>query len=328
MSRRAPVSVLTGLLFGASLLLPCAASAQGFDPVTTRAAGMAGAFVAVTDDASAVYWNPGALAAGALFSLALDRTSAEATLEEAGRSRSSTLFAISTLPVGLSYYRLRSSRVTAGAPGASDVETLITHHTGVTLVQSLADGIAVGTTLKLVRGIAASGTVPGRNADELLDEANDLVGSASNRFDADAGVSLVRGGFRAGLTIRNLVSPEFETGGGEGELRLDRQARAGVGLTSPRGFLVALDLDLNSVRGPTGRRRELAVGAEARLLPRAFARAGVRLNTLSEEPGGHAPGLSVGGSYAALSSLWLDAQATFGSEAAGSGWGVAARVAF
>jgi F plasmid transfer operon protein TraF len=328
MRRATPDFLLTALLAAVSLLVPCAASAQGFDPVTTRAAGMAGAFVAVTDDASAVYWNPGALASGALFSLVIDRTAAEATVADVGKSRSSTLFALSTPPVGLSYYRLRSSRVTPAAAGASTVQTLITHHTGVTLVQSLADGISVGTTLKLVRGIAAAGTAPSGNVEDLLDEANDLVGKASNRFDADAGVSLVRGAFRAGLTVRNLVSPTFDAAGGPSDLRLDRQARAGVGLASPLGFLVAIDLDLNAVSGPTGRRRELAVGSEARILPRAFVRAGLRMNTLSEEPGGHAPGVSVGGSYAALSSLWLETQASFGSEAAGRSWGVAARVAF
>ena len=38
------------------------AYAQG--PVGTRASGMAGAFVAVADDATAVYWNPAGVATG------------------------------------------------------------------------------------------------------------------------------------------------------------------------------------------------------------------------------------------------------------------------
>src|SRR6476646_9447525 len=89
------------------------AAAQAFDPVTTRAAGMAGAFVAVTDDASAVYWNPGALASGALFSLLIDRTSGESSLDEPadsiGGGRSATVLALSTPPFGVTYYRLRST---------------------------------------------------------------------------------------------------------------------------------------------------------------------------------------------------------------------------
>ena len=78
---------------------------------------MAGAFVAVTDDASAVYWNPAALASGAFFSLLIDRTSAEATLDEPvdsrGGSRSGTVLALSTPPFGLAYYRLRSTWILA-----------------------------------------------------------------------------------------------------------------------------------------------------------------------------------------------------------------------
>ena len=50
-------------------------------------------------------------------------------------------------------------------------------------------------------------------------------------------------------------------------------------------------------------------------MPRAFVRGGFHMNTLGSEPGGHAPTYSVGGSYAALTSLWIDAQATLGSEA-------------
>ena len=120
----------------------------------------------------------------------------------------------------------------------------------------------------------------------------------------------------------------FETPDGETELQLERQARAGIALTSPHGFMIALDADLNAVRGALGDVRMLAVGGEARLLPRAYARAGVKLNTIGSEPGGHAPTLSVGGSFAALEALFIDAQATVGSEAGGRGWGVAARVAF
>jgi F plasmid transfer operon, TraF, protein len=329
-----PAAVAGLLMMLAVAFTPVRAEAQGFEPVTTRAAGMAGAFVAVTDDASAVYWNPGALASGAFFSLLLDHTSSKAILDEPvdprGGSRSSTLLALSTPPFGVSYYRLRSTWVSPSPSqsGASLTQTLITHNTGLTFVQSLATGLSVGGTVRFVRGIAASGELPAGSIDDLLDEASDLIGEATNKVDADVGISAVVGTFRAGLTVRNLADPKFDPAGGGAPLELERQARAGVALTSPLGFLVALDFDLNSVRGPIGEVREFAAGTEARLRPRAYARAGVRMNTLGDEPGGHAPTFSIGGSYAVLSSLWIDGQATVGSEAGGHGWGVAARVAF
>ena len=52
-----------------TLLLPGLASAQTFGGIGARAEGMGGAFVAVADDATAVYWNPAGLGTGATFDL-------------------------------------------------------------------------------------------------------------------------------------------------------------------------------------------------------------------------------------------------------------------
>lgn len=327
---RAAILVILGL----GLAAPTAVQAQSFEPINTRAAGMGGAFVAAADDASAVYWNPGALASGALFSFLVDRTSSKALgdspPDSVGGTRSGTLVALSTPPFGLSYYRLRSSWVSPSLadPAVSVTQTLITHNTGVTFVQSLGDGIAIGATARFVRGIAGSTLAAAGSLEDRLDEVGDLIGEASNKFDADAGISAVFGTLRAGLSVRNLVAPSFETAGSATELKLERQGRAGIALSSPLGFMIALDMDLNSVRGPIGQVRDFALGTEAHFLPRAYGRAGLRLNTLGDEPGGHAPTYSLGGSFAPLSWLWIDGEATLGAETGRRGWGVAGRVGF
>ena len=330
----------------ALLTLACshAASAQTFEVTGTRAAGMGGAFVAVADDASAVYWNPAGLASGAYFSLVLDHNTAEASLETDPQSgsQSATLLAAGFPALGLSYYRLRATSVEAplvppvlDAPPPLDVTgharlaSLITHHTGVTLVQSLTDRIAVGTTLKLVRGVAAALVVPDTgDRDDLLDEAGGLVGSGSTEFDADIGVLAMVGTLRAGLTVRNVREPEFETRGGQEALQLHRQVRAGVALTAATGLLVAADMDLRSVPGTTGLVRNFAAGAEARVLRRATVRGGFRFNTKDDQPGGRAPVGTAGASYAVFGSVLVDGQVTFGSESADRGWGIGARVLF
>jgi F plasmid transfer operon, TraF, protein len=318
----------------ASALMPSLAATQGFEVIGTRAAGMGGAFVAVTDDASAVYWNPGALASGAYFSLLLDWNEAKATRDNdpalGAGTQSGTLFSIAALPVGVSYYRLRDSNVRPASGGNLRLDTLITHHAGVTFVQSLGDRMSVGGTVKLVRGIAATDLRPpdGRDADDLLDDADDLVGHASNKFDADLGVLVALGTFRAGLTVRNVSEPEFEVAGSSETLRLERQARAGISLVAATGLLVAFDADLIRTPGPLGDVRNIALGAEARVVRRGFVRVGVRANTVDDQPAGRAPVFSLGGSYAVFGSLLVDGQFTGGSEAGGPGWGLAARIVF
>ncbi len=319
---------------------PGLAGAQTFEAIGTRAAGMGGAFVAVADDASAAYWNPAGFASGSFFSLTLDRTGAKVNPEgdPGAGSRSGLLIAIGAPPVGLSYYRLRSTILapvlmpTAGVAdsrnhteaGQVRLETLVTHHTGATLVQSIAPGIAVGATLKLVRGIASSTVQPDGARKALLQDAGDLLGKGSTRFDADLGVMASAGRLKAGLTLRNATEPSFRTAGDRGSLKLERQARAGVSLAPIAGWLLAVDLDLTKTAGPVGAVRNLAAGAEGRLARKALVRGGLQLNTA----GDRAPAVTAGGSYLATASLLVDVQVTAGSERAARGWGIAARVGF
>lgn len=321
------------------------AAAQSFDAVGTRAAGMGGAFVAVADDASAAYWNPAGFAAGAFFSLVVDRVSRQAEPADSlsGGSQSGALMALGAPPLGLSYYRLRATRVGPATAEADDgrnlsevplrLDSLVTHHVGATLVQSVAQGVAVGATLKMVRGIAGTDRRAGVPREDLLGDGPALLGRASNAFDADIGVMVSTGRVKAGLTIRNLLEPAFEAAGG-GRLGLERQARAGIAIMPVHGgpfegWVLAADVDLLRAADAVGHdRRDVALGTEGRLGQRAFVRAGARFDTLGEGPGGRAATFSVGGSYAVLGSILLDAQVTAGSRWAGRGWGIGARFGF
>jgi F plasmid transfer operon, TraF, protein len=325
----------------AVVALPHTSSAQSIDALGTRPAGMGGAFVAVVDDASAVYWNPGALATGSYFSLSVDRTQGRTdTSEPAAGSRSGLLITLAAPVVGLSYYRLRATTLTPPdpptdasqlgrnlvKPGQVRFDSLVTHHVGATVVQSLWDGIAAGATLKLVRGTAASGIVRDADRGVLLADGVDLMDEATTRFDADLGVLVSSGSLRAGLTVRNLTEPSFETGAG-GRLKLERQARAGAAFVAA-GWTVAADFDLLKSTGPHGETRDIAVGTEGRVMKRAVVRSGLRFNTLNTPSLGWAPAVSAGGSYAVRASFLVDAQITGGSQKSTRGWGIAGRFVY
>jgi hypothetical protein len=335
--------------FSAVVWLASGAAAQTFPAVGTRAGGMGGAFVAVADDASAIYWNPGGLAAGSYFSLVADGGAAKAAPELSlrGSNGSSFFLGLAMPALGLGYYRLHDTTVVApvvllpvdGELSSRDLsavaelrlDTLITHHAGITLVQSLTPGVSLGTTLKLVRGIAASTTVTAASAEQALEtDAAELLGRGTNRLDLDVGVLAAGGPLRVGLTLRNLREPSFEAAGNRVELTLERQARAGLSYAVGGNWVAAADFDLLRTRDAFGPRRDIALGTEGRLGSRVLVRGGVSINTVDEDD---ADGLdrraySVGGSYAAKASLYVDGQFTTGSERAGWQWGLAARFVY
>ena len=114
--RRSLISVLLALL--GTQALARQASAQTFEVLGTRAAGMGGAFVGVADDASAVYWNPaGLVLGGSYFSMLLDNNQGKAEPDDIAQagSQSATIIALTTLPFGVTYYRLSATTLTPTA---------------------------------------------------------------------------------------------------------------------------------------------------------------------------------------------------------------------
>ena len=324
------------------LLMARATTAQVVEQIGTRALGMGGAFVAVADDATASYWNPAGLATGAILSLLVERqTLARVSAQEGSdapdvsEDGSGLIMSFGAPPLGLTYYRLRGSYVVrdgrvAGADGdrrndrATALGSLVTHHAGVTLLQSLADRLVLATVFKYVRGVAAA--QPGREGttlDEALDHAGSLGGRATSAFDVDVGVMLSTGRARIGVVGRNLREPAFEAPDGT-RLGLERHVRAGLAVLPADGLIVAADVDLTRQGVLVGKRRELALGFESSLGEAAAVRAGFRVDL----EGDGAPVGSLGVSVAVLRFVWLDAQVTRGQEGREQGWGMGARVAF
>src|SRR5436305_3670665 len=121
-----------------------AASAQVIEDVGTRARGMAGAFVAVADDASATWWNPAGLASALQF--------VDLSAEVAGAGSGGAALAFPS--IGLSYYRLKISQIQPlspiGSVGSSREDNGVVSQFGATFGQSIAQHLVLATTVKLV----------------------------------------------------------------------------------------------------------------------------------------------------------------------------------
>ena len=326
-----------------AVLLPAGANGQVFDVVGTRASGMGGAFVGVADDASAVYWNPAGLAAGSYFSLVLDGGEREAIPDVGPRGSKRSSFLVSaTIPaLGLSYYRLQQAFAVPDVllPTEDDalfsppthlrVDTLVTHHAGVTVVQSILPAVAIGSTLKVVHGVASTQLGELGNVEAALD-ADPSDARGTTQIDMDFGVMATMGRLKAGVTVRNLREPGFTSTDGR-VITLDRQARAGVSYALLAGLTLASDFDLLESTDAFGERRDAAFGVEARLAQRAWVRSGYRLNTAGADgldEGRDRRALTFGGTFAATASVMVDGLVISGGDHSGRGWGISARFVY
>jgi hypothetical protein len=250
---------------------------------------------------------------------------------------SSALVALTTPPLGAFYYRLRQTNLfptLSGPPlpGASPYQnlgtSLVTHNAGVSLVQSIGERVDVAANIRFVRGEAAvTPRFPPSGPVELasLEDVADVPGKVSNTVDFDLAAMVMLGrGVRAGVIVRNLREPEFDTLWDGVSLTLERQARAGVAWHG-ESSTVAVDVDLLETESVLGPRRHVAIGGEQWFANRRVAaRAGFRLNTTENALPAGAAGVSV----RLTSSIFADAQITRGASDRDRGWGISLRYAY
>ena len=298
------------------LFLPATLLGQTFGGIGSRAEGMGGAFVAVADDATAVYWNPAGLATGAVF---------DAQVFTAGGDL--PFFVGTAFPaLGLSYYRTEQPTASAVALptvpdsagrqdeglGVVPFRLLKTNNFGVTILQSIVSGAVVGSTVRVVNGGIEG--VDGRTT-----------------VDVDAGFMLSVKSIRAGVSARNLAEPEFDDELGR-QVPIQRQVRVGVALApraAPSGvhgpLSIAFDADIMTTSDDFGDRRGAAIGGEYWLARGLIgARAGMRWSTLES---GHRA-FSGGATVRLPKSLYVDAHVTDAEDSEDTVWGISGRLTF
>jgi hypothetical protein len=312
-------------------------------PLGVRASGLAGAFVGVADDASAVYWNPAGIATGAIVSMVVgfgwDQAAPENPQTSAGERHTAGIIALSLPPIGLAYYRLGTYGTGTAQPAVTgpdgreevrrSVHGLTTSTAGVSLLQSLTDHIVVSLTPKIVRASARQGQTGDRLAHDALDTASSLEGPAGTAFDVDAGVMMAVNRVRLGLVARNLTTPTFTVTPAEfGEVEIDREVRVGGGWGSGwpglSRVIVAIDGDLTSRVTPLGERRDVAAGVETWWRnQRLGLRGGVRRSTMGDAREAFAAGVSAG----LTPGMLVEAHVVRG-RASERSWSIGARMTF
>ena len=335
MGRAVLVSTAVAWLAGSA-----GSAAQESAGIGARALGMAGAFTAVADDASAVYWNPAGSATGPFASVVAawgthDLAGADDDRSAPAVSGSGTLVALTVPVVGAGYYRLRDERLgpvfrqtaSSGREEGRLGSAVTTDNFVVTLAQTLFEGLHAGVALKAIRGRvadAAWGGSVGGEADRQFELLEGQYGPANTRFDVDLGAIAEFRKVRLGVVARNLAEPSFQDAFGD-EVAIERAVRVGGALLPRDGVVLALDAGLTTASRVDGRWRPLAAATEVWTRSRRFGvRGGVSVQTVDAVR----PAASVGASALVWKGLSVDGHLTGGPEGAERGWSVGARFTY
>jgi hypothetical protein len=290
---------------------------------------MAGAFVAVANDPSASFWNPAGLAtagpAAATIESSRFRIGNQKLVPTPGPSaRKSSFTSLGTWPFGLSFTTLQTTSLESDGSGGTIAQSLETKDFGVTVLQSIVQGVILGSTLRYVRGTVGSELVHDSTVQDALDHAADLKGGkTTGRFDYDVGLMIDMERVRVGFATHNLRSPTFPGPAGT-SITLKRHTRMGIAVLPTDGLTLAMDLDLDTVDLRGGLRRILAFGGEEHLGSRLVVRGGIRWSLKGQRQ----QVLATGASFAIRPKFWLDGHYTQGQIDADRGFGLALRAGF
>ena len=235
-------------LIAAVLALTTARFANAQSDVGARASGMAGAFVAVADDATAVYWNPAGVATGSIISVVLDagrfRLGSTALQSAQNEEDTGAIVALSATAIGLAYHRLGTYGIVAAEPAVMGSQSREEVRRGVRAHDarppcrraSINQHIVVGVTPKVMRAEGHSAA------------------------DVDVGVMAWVNHLRAGLLARHLTTPEF---GDDGVgIALEREVLVGAawgsGWTGVSRVPASLGFDLFARSTPAGGWRDVS----------------------------------------------------------------------
>jgi hypothetical protein len=289
---------------------------------------MAGAFVAVADDATAAHWNPAGLATGGPAGMTVGWHrfrfgDPDGNLRPGAGRRQVSFTSLGTWPLGISYGTFRDTRLIEAEDGGVDAQALRVSQFGISILQSVAPGLVVGSTLKLLRGGMTGMRADAPSIDAALDAVDQLDQDRRTTVDLDVSVMASSDVIRVGLTLKNLRSPSFGAIPGT-EATLARRARLGVAVMPGAGVTLAMDFDLDTAGPGGGLRRMGAVGGEALLGSRVGIRSGVRWSLEGERRPVGAVGLSV----AVRRGMWLDGHYAKGQRDDDRELGVALRAGF
>lgn len=221
--------------------------------------------------------------------------------------------------MAISFARLQTTTLVT-TDGFTRAETLKTSQYGFTILQSLTQGVIVGSTLKLVHGFANDEPVTAFKTQDALTQGADLTGHSVTTFDFDVGIMVDMDVVRIGVSTKNLREPSFPTNAGSA-IVLKRQSRLGLAVLPTSGLTLALDVDLDTVDLRGGLRRMVAFGGEQRLGRRLAVRGGARFSLVDARRLVGSGGISV----LVRRGIWIDGHYTQGDIDGDRGFGVALR---